>query len=96
MTRIVLTEEQAKLLDPTQAIEICDPKGHVVVVIPPVLTADELAKIRRVKDCKGPWIPGWLVQESLHALEEAWQREGPFDIARAREIVREHKASRGH
>ena len=96
MTRIVLTEEQAKLLNPAEEVQICDPKGRVVVVIPPTDAADELANIRRVKDCKGPWIPSWLVQESLKVLEEAWQREGPFDIARAREIVLEHRASRGY
>ena len=95
MTRIVLTEEQAKLLNAAEEVQICDPHGHVIVVIPPKLTPEEVAILRRAKDRKGPTIPAAEVHKTLEALEEAWQREGPFGIERAREIVRQRREARG-
>lgn len=95
MTRIMLTEEQAKLLNPTEEVQICDPQGHIIVVVPPKLTAEELAILRRAKERKGPTIPAAEVRKNLQALEEAWQREGPFGIERAREIVRQRREARG-
>jgi hypothetical protein len=94
MKRIVLTEQQAKLLSAFEAVDICDPAGHVIVSIPPELTPEEFAKIRRAKDSAGPWVPAAQVENTLLALEEAWQREGPFDLARARAIVKEVRAAR--
>ena len=95
MTRIVLSEEQAQLLKATEEIQICDPQGHIVVVIPPQLTPEEFAKLRRAKDSKGPPVPAEEVHKTLEALEQAWQREGPFGIERAREIVRQRREERG-
>jgi len=95
MTRIVLTEEQAKLLSPTELIQICDPGGRLLAVIPPDLTPEELAKIPRAKDCTGPWVTSEQIRQTLQTLEETWQREGPFGVERAREIVEHIRAARG-
>jgi hypothetical protein len=95
MTRIVLTEEQAKLLSLTEPVHVCDPKGHVLVVIPPELTPDELARIRRSRDSKGPRVSSEQVNQMLQALEEAWDREGPFGKERARQIAQQVRAARG-
>ena len=95
MRRIVLTEEQAKQLSAVEAVEICDPSGHVVASIPPELTAEEFAKLRRAKDSKGPWVTGEQVQQTLLALDEAWKREGPFGIERVRAIIQELRVARG-
>lgn len=89
MTRIVVTDEQAKLLNATEEVQICDPRGHILAIIPPELTPDEFAKLRRAKDCTGPWLTGGQVRETLQALEDAWQKEGPFGEERMREIVQE-------
>ena len=87
MTRIVLTEEQAKLLSLTEPVHVCDPKGHVLVVIPPELTLDELASIRRSSDSKGPRVSSEQVHQMLQALEEAeWQREGLSGKSGAEEL----------
>jgi hypothetical protein len=94
MTRIVLTEEQAKLLSPIEAVEICDPQGHVLVVLPPELTPEELARIPRAKDYKGPWYTGAQVRDALQFLEEARRREGPFGQARTRELLNQWRAER--
>jgi hypothetical protein len=95
MTRIVLTEEQAKLLNPTEAVQVCDPEGHVLVVIPPALTSEELRQLRRAQDSTGPCVPAEQVHKTLQALEDAWQREGPLSRERAREIVRARREARG-
>ncbi len=90
MNRIVLTDEQARLLNPLEQVVICDPKGRVVVEIPPAITPAELAQLRRAADCKGPFYSGEEVHQMLLTLEEAWQREGPFDEQRMREIIAAH------
>ena len=95
MKRIVLTEEQAKLLSAVEAVEICDPRGRVIASIPPELTAEEFAKLRRAKDSKGPWIAGGQVHQTLVALDEAWKREGPLGKERLREIIQELRVARG-
>jgi hypothetical protein len=95
MKRIVLTEEQARLLSPTEIVQICDPRGNVITAIPPELTPEEFAKLRRAKDCKGPWVTGEQVHKTLVALEEAWQREGPFGRDRLQELLQEIRAARG-
>jgi hypothetical protein len=95
MKRIVLTEEQAKLLSLTEAVEICDPHGRPIATIPAELTPEQFATIRRAKDCKGPWVSGAQVHQTLLALEEAWQREGPFGKDRLKELIQEIRAGRG-
>lgn len=87
MNRIVLTDEQARLLNPLEPAVICDPAGRVVASIPPVITPEEFARLRRAADCKGPFYSGAEVQQMLQALEAAWQREGPFGEERLREII---------
>lgn len=92
MTRIVLTEEQAKLLNPTEEVQICDPRGHTLVVLPPQLTLEEFAKLRRAKDSTGPRHTGEEVRQALQFLEEAWEREGPFDKMRMHELLDQWRA----
>ena len=89
MKRIVLTEKQAELLSLTEDVEICDPKGQVITKIPAEFTPEEWARIQRARCDKGPTVSSETVRLTLQALEEAWQHEGPFDQARAREIARQ-------
>jgi hypothetical protein len=95
MQRILLTEEQASLFSATETVEICNPRGHVMVTIPPLLTSEELAKIRRAKDSTGPRYSGEEVRAALKFLEDAWIREGPFAEERRRELLNQWRAERG-
>jgi hypothetical protein len=48
MTQLVLTTEQAQVL--TQALEpvqVCDPQGRVLRVIPPIWTEEDIAEAKR-------------------------------------------------
>jgi hypothetical protein len=92
MNRIVLTAEQAELLNPLELVEICDPDGVVVTSIPPVISLEKFAQVRRARDCMGPF-SGAEVQQMLLTLDEVWQREGPFGEKRMREIISSRNSS---
>ena len=87
MSRIVLTAEQAKALSPVEQVEICDPKGRVIARIPPEFTPEQWDRIQKSRADKGPGVSSEQIHQMLKALEEAWEREGPFDEARALEIA---------
>jgi hypothetical protein len=95
MRRIVLSEEQARLLSLTEDVEICDPQGRVITSIPAELTAEQYARIKRAREQNGPRVSSEQVRQMLRALEEAWEREGPFDEARALEIAKQVREGRG-
>lgn len=95
MNRIVLTQEQANQISGLEPVEVCDPDGNVIGVLPPALTPEELARIPRAKDHQGPWVTGEQVRQTLQTLEEAWEREGPFDRARLKVIIEQIRAARG-
>jgi hypothetical protein len=96
MRRIVLTEEQAKLLSLVEPVEICDLQGRAVVSIPAALTPEQYAQTQRAREYKGPWVTSEQVHQTLQALQDAWEREGPFGQSRAREIVQQIRDARGN
>ena len=90
MNKIVLTEEQMKLVRQADSfVQVCDPQGIVLGTIDPELTPEFVAEMKRRAAAPGPRYTGEQVGNHLRALEQAWKREGPFDENRMREILRE-------
>jgi hypothetical protein len=95
MSRIILTKEQANAYSPAELVEICDPQGRVIASIPPKLTPDEWEQIQKSRAYTGPGISSDQIHQMLEALEQAWEKEGPFDKARALEIAQQFRETRG-
>ena len=94
MNQIVLTEEQMTIVRlATDPVKVCDPQGIVLGHVDPDITPEFIAELKRRAASPGPWYTGEQVQNHLKGLEEAWQREGPFDSARAKEILKELRAA---
>jgi hypothetical protein len=88
MTRIILTEEQVKTLSQANTpVQVCHPQGIVLGTVDPTLTPEFIAEVKRRAASPGPWYTGEQVRRHLQALEEAWEREGPFDETRMRELL---------
>lgn len=93
MTRIVLTEEQMKLVrQSTSPVPVCDPTGIVLGTVDPEITPEFIAELKKRAKSPGPWYTSEQVRRHFEALEEAWQREGPFDNKRMHEILDEIRA----
>ena len=91
MQQIILTEEQMKIVSQAHSeIQVCDPRGGVLGT---VISPEFIAEMKRRARAPGPRYSGEQVQGHLRALEEAWDREGPFDQARMHEILKEIKAA---
>src|SRR5690242_8569342 len=90
MTQITLTEEQMKVLRQAPApIQVCDPEGNVLGIVHPERSAEFIAEMKRRASAPGARYTGEQVQGHLQALQEAWEREGGFDAARMKEILKE-------
>lgn len=80
MQEIVLTDEQAAVVaSAVKPVQVRDPKGHVLGVINPILTKEEIAELKRRAASPGPRYTGEQVQRRLQALQEEWDRTGGFD-----------------
>ena len=91
LRRIVLTEEQMKVLLQTiyTEVEVSDPEGNVLGTVRPDGSSAYIAELKRRGKSNGRRFSGKEVQNHLKLLEEAWEREGGFDEARMREILDE-------
>jgi hypothetical protein len=90
MAEIVLTEEQAAIYrQAKEPVRVRDSHGIILGALDPGLTPEFIAELKRRAASPGPWFTGEQVRRHLHALKEAWDREGPFDEKRMREIVAE-------
>jgi hypothetical protein len=95
LKRIILNEEQAKLLTLAgETVEICDPQGKILCRLDPPITEEEIAELKRRGKSPGPWYSGEQVRQTLKTLEEIWNREGPFDKQRLKEILEQIRAAR--
>lgn len=90
MVRIVLTAEQVKLLDAArEPVQIVMPDGRVLATVPPTISAEELAEIRRRQQA-GPRrrYKTLRVLAHLEALQVEWDRCGGFDAATMRDLLK--------
>ncbi len=94
MSKIVLTEEQMKVVRQAKTpVPVCDPHGIVLGSVDPEITPEFIAEMKRRAAAPGPRYTGEQIRRHLQALEEAWQREGPFDENRLKEILKECRAA---
>jgi hypothetical protein len=94
MSQIVLTEEQMQVVrQSTAPVNVCDSNGLVLGTVDPQITPEFVAEMKRRARGPGPWWTGEQVRNHLRALQEAWDREGPFDQARMRELLERIRAA---
>lgn len=81
MVRVVLTEEQARVFSQAMEdpVQVCDPAGKVLAVIPPEMNKEFIAELKRRAASPGPFYSGQQVQARLQALQKEWDRTGGFD-----------------
>ena len=95
MTRIVLTEEQARIWKQShEEVEMCDSTGTILKTLPPLCTEEEFLKAKAIAAKNRPRYSGKQVQETLRFLEDTWQREGPFGEQRLQELLQEWRQRR--
>ena len=88
MTNIVLTPDQMKLYnEATAPIQICDPYGKVLATFSPDYSKAFIAMLKQRARTPGKTYTSEQVSRMLKALDEVWQREGPFGKERMMEIV---------
>jgi hypothetical protein len=91
--KITLTDEQMKLVvQAMRPLQVCDSHGVVLGTIDPELSPEFIAELKRRAAAPGPRYTGEQVRRHLQSLEEAWNREGPFDERRMREILDKARA----
>src|SRR5262249_42885352 len=96
MPRIVLTEEQIRILkEANGAVDVVDSEGRPVASLRPFdardLEAIERHKRRLGSDVQEPGMPGEQVQAHFRQLEEIRHKEG-MDLPKALELLRQMRA----
>jgi hypothetical protein len=95
MPHIVLTDEQARVIDDANDfIEIRRQDGRVLARIPPDWTPAQIADAKRRAAAPGPRYTGDQIQSMFGALEAEWERTGGFDREYAREFIRRMDSGR--
>ena len=93
MTRIILTPEQMKVYnEATAPIQICDMYGKILATFTPDYSKAFIAMLKHRARMPGRTYSSEQVGQMLKALEEAWQREGPFNNKRMDEILEQWRA----
>jgi hypothetical protein len=94
MVQVVLNQEQARLIQESlvEPIQLCDPQGRVIRTLEPELTPEFITELKRRAGQPGPRFSGAQVKRHLQRLQEAWDREGGFDVSRMRELLQEIRA----
>ena len=93
MTQITLTPEQAKTYHQAkEPVQVCDVQGKVLGTLPPDYSAEFIAELKRRANAPGRRFTGEQVRLHLQKLDEAWGREGPFDVDRAMELLQQFRA----
>lgn len=88
MKRIVLTEEQAKLLSLVESVEICTPEGRVVSVLPAEFTPEEWEKLQQSRNRQAPRYSSEQVRSFLTYLDTVMQAEGSVDPTRSADLYK--------
>jgi hypothetical protein len=94
MPHIVLTEEQARILEQAGGpVDVRDAEGRSVGSVLPLSPEDReaIARSRASQAAGGPGVPSAQVQAHLLRLEEIAARE-ELDEARVRELLRRMRA----
>jgi hypothetical protein len=93
--KITLTDEQMQQLihSPVWPVPVCDTQGTVVGTLDPERSPAFIAEMKRRAATAKVWYTAEQVENHLRALEEAWQREGPFDETRMRELLKDIRAA---
>jgi hypothetical protein len=88
MKEIILTDEQARqIAESKEPVELRDAAGTVLVKIDPFdATALAAHRKRKLSGTEEPGVPGEKIQEYLRLLQAEWDKNGPFDLAKADEI----------
>ncbi len=69
MTRIVLTDEQAKLVAAaTKPVPVCDSAGNVLGFLNPVWSEDDIAEAKKTLAANDPWYTTEQVLAHLRSL----------------------------
>ncbi len=69
MTRIVLTDEQAKVVAAaTEPVPVCDARGNVLGFLNPVWTEEDIAEAKKALAAGGPWYTTEQVLAHLRSL----------------------------
>jgi hypothetical protein len=93
MAEIVLTEEQAAIYrQANEPVKVRDTNGIMLGTLDPGLTPEFIAEMKRRAKAPGPRYTGAHVQRMLQFLDKAWEREGPFDASRMRELLVQFRA----
>ncbi len=74
-------------------MSVRDAKEKIIGHLEPELTPELIAELKRRARSPGPWFTGTQVQARLRALQEEWERMGPFDEARMKKILAELDAT---
>jgi hypothetical protein len=95
MPHIVMTEEQARILEQTTlAVELRDEQGRILARVPPPTEEEIIERIKRNRGTSLPRYSAHDVHARLQRLEEISQHE-TVDEARARELIRRMRAEEG-
>jgi hypothetical protein len=93
MSQIVLTEEQMKIVRQSKdPVKDCDPTGLILGTVDPEITPEFIAEMKRRAAKPGPRYTSEQVRNHLQPLQEAWDREGPFDQKRMMELLEQIRA----
>jgi hypothetical protein len=96
MAQIVLTEEQARLVDGAGSVEVRDNQGRVLGHVEPLgISAEEIAEMKRRAATSKEWYTGEQVRRHLKALEAAEKQRGSLSVSEAPELldrIREQEA----
>jgi hypothetical protein len=91
---IKLTQEQIRVVCAAiSSIQVCDPKGNVLGTVEPEIFPEFICEMQRRARSGERGFTGEQVRKHLQALEEAWNREGPFDEKRMLEILDQARAA---
>lgn len=93
MTQVILTEEQARVFREAlgEPVHVCDPAGKVLVEVAPEMNKEFIAELKRRASTPGSRYTGEQVRHHLEKLQEAWDREGGFDVKRMHELLEQFR-----
>jgi hypothetical protein len=74
-------------------VQVRDPHGLMLGTVDPEITPEFVAEMKRRARGPGPWWTGEQVRKHLQALQDVWEKEGPFDEMRMHQLLEEIRAA---